>query len=232
MSISGKIKKLFSAGNSHYAKSFSQTGEDRIVSFIFDQIGIKNPSYIDIGAHDPFYINNTALFYSNSSRGINIEPDPELFKKFLHHRKNDINLNIGISDKSEKLPFYIMDARTLNTFSKKEVEYLTSIGHSIVDSIDIEVHPLEYIIDRYANNIFPDFATIDAEGIDSIIVKSLIKMASKPKVICVETIPYANTGIAPKNNQLIQDLIDIGYFLFADTYINSIFVKKELFENR
>ena len=48
--------------NQFLKKSYSQCGEDLIVKFIFDILNIKNPSYIDIGAHHPNYISNTALF--------------------------------------------------------------------------------------------------------------------------------------------------------------------------
>ena len=54
-------------------KSFSQCGEDLIVNYIFGLRGITKPTYLDIGANDPFYLNNTALFYINGCRGINIE---------------------------------------------------------------------------------------------------------------------------------------------------------------
>jgi hypothetical protein len=57
-------------------KSFSQSGEDLIIDFIFNALGISRPSYIDIGAHHPYYLNNTAIFYLRGARGINIEPDP------------------------------------------------------------------------------------------------------------------------------------------------------------
>lgn len=66
--------------------SYSQCGEDLIVSFIFNRLGILNPNYIDIGAHHPYKLSNTAFFYESGSRGINIEPD----QNYLLHL-----LNIG-----------------------------------------------------------------------------------------------------------------------------------------
>jgi hypothetical protein len=91
-----KIKEIFLTENTVVNKfkktSYSQSGEDVIVKFIFDCIGISKPTYLDVGAHHPYYISNTALFYESGSIGINIEPDPLLFKEFLNHRKNDIKL--------------------------------------------------------------------------------------------------------------------------------------------
>lgn len=112
------IANFFSSDEKKYEKkSFSQSGEDLIVKFIIDNLGINKPTYIDIGAHHPYFISNTALFYKNGCRGINIEPDPPLFKVFLKYRKEDVNLNIGISDCNSESDFYIISASTLNTFS-------------------------------------------------------------------------------------------------------------------
>ena len=38
-----------------YKKSYSQSGEDLVINFIFNAIGITHPSYLDIGAYDPYY---------------------------------------------------------------------------------------------------------------------------------------------------------------------------------
>jgi hypothetical protein len=101
-----KIYKFLFKSNKK--SSYSQSGEDLIISFIFDTLRIKKPSYIDIGAHHPYFISNTALLYENGSRGINIEPDPVLFKKINKVRKKDINLNFGIGEKESVMDFYIM----------------------------------------------------------------------------------------------------------------------------
>ena len=113
------ITRLLCSVDKKYKKtSFSQCGEDLIIKFIFDNIGIHEPSYIDIGAHHPYFISNTALFYKNGCRGINIEPDPILFKGFLKYRNEDKNLNIGVSSTNNEMDFYIISTPTLNTFSK------------------------------------------------------------------------------------------------------------------
>ena len=85
-------KALHSQQLNQYKVSYSQKGEDLIIKHIFDGLGIVEPSYLDIGAHHPYHISNTALFYKNGSRGINIEPDPDLFVEINRVRKEDINL--------------------------------------------------------------------------------------------------------------------------------------------
>ena len=87
-----------SAAGSPSHRSYSQCGEDLILGFLVRSLGIERPSYIDIGAHDPTYLNNTKLLYQRGSRGINIEANPALIQRFKRQRPADINLNIGVVD--------------------------------------------------------------------------------------------------------------------------------------
>lgn len=221
-------KKLnpFSRNNPIFKKSFSQCGEDIIIEHIFGK-RISKPTYIDVGAHHPWYFNNTAKFYLKGSVGINIEPDPFLFKSILKVRKKDINLNIGLANKKGILDFYIMEARTLNTFSKKEaLDYENTHGYKIQEIKKIEVNTLKYIIDNYFDGNPPDYISIDVEGMDFEIVKE-IDYNNPPIVICVETITFSETGNGKKNYELIEFIKNKGYINYADTYINTIFVLKD-----
>ncbi|MBD2107735.1 FkbM family methyltransferase [Nodosilinea sp. FACHB-13] len=207
--------------------SHSQCGEDLIVKFIFDNLGIQHPSYIDIGAHDPEYLNNTATFYLSGSIGINIEPDPILFKKFLNTRKRDLNLNIGVADTVDVIDFYFMSSPTLNTFSKIEADKYVEFGYPIVSIGKIKVDKLHNIIKTQWNNSFPDFLSLDVEGLDETILKSIDYEKNYPIVICVETMSFSKNGNGVKNKSIIEFLENNGYLVYADTYINTIFVRKD-----
>ncbi|SHM94994.1 FkbM family methyltransferase [Flavobacterium xinjiangense] len=223
------IAKFFSSKDGNNKKiSYSQSGEDLIVKFIFDNLGIQKPTYIDIGAHHPYFISNTALFYMNGCRGINIEPDPTLFKEFLKHRKEDINLNIGISDCNCELDFYIISSPTLNTFSKEEADKYSLQGNYVIKSIEkIKVETLADVLKNFSNGIFPQFLSLDAEGVDEIIIRELDFENNYPIVICIETISFSTSGNGIKNLKLIDYIVNKGYMLYADTHINTIFVRKE-----
>ncbi len=213
--------------------SYSQCGEDRILEFIFSELGIINPTYIDIGAYHPFKLSNTALLYKKGNRGINIEPNPILFKKFLKYRTQDINLNMGISDKKGKIDFYIVNVPTLSTFSKETVEKYKKQGNFFIEKIvPVNVDTIESVINDYCNGNFPDFLSLDAEGIDNLILKNLDYDENSPKVICVETISFATDGTGEKDHKLISYLEGEGYLNFADTYINTIFVKEKIWRRK
>src|ERR1035437_2058923 len=82
-----------------FRKSYSQCGDDLNIDYVFRWRGIAHPSYIDIGANHPYSISNTAIFYENGCRGINVEANPQLIFVFQAARPDDINLNVGIGDK-------------------------------------------------------------------------------------------------------------------------------------
>ena len=47
------------------------------------------------------------------------------------------------------------------------------------------------------------------------------------KVICLETIRCGNTKNATKMDDMIEYVLSKGYFVYADTYINTIFCQKD-----
>lgn len=224
------LKKFIGKKNNSYAQiSYSQSGEDLIINYIFTQLHIYNPTYIDIGAHHPFYLSNTALFYENGSRGINIEPDPTLFKAFLQSRKQDININIGIGSKKELIDFYLISSPALNTFSKEEAERYKQEGdYTITKIIPTFIDSINNVLNEYNSGKFPQFLNIDAEGVDQLIIESIDFNKVYPIVICVETISFSMSRKGIKNEFLIELILKNGYVLYADTYLNSIFVRKDI----
>ena len=222
------IRKKEVSKRKHEKKSYSQCGEDLIVEYIFNLRNITKPTYIDIGANDPFSISNTALFYNKGCTGINIEANPYLIKKFQDDRPLDINLSVGIGAKAGKLEFYVMNDSTLSSFSNIECEnYIKTGKYHIVDTIQIEVVTLDSVIDKYCNGIFPDFMSLDVEGMDLDILKSINYNISAPKIICVEAAEYSPIGTGSRRDELIDFLIEKGYYEYANTNLNAIMVKKD-----
>jgi FkbM family methyltransferase len=229
MNLIRKIQQ-FSQKKEHmdvnFRKSYSQCGEDMIVDYIFRLRGINRPSYIDIGANHPYFISNTAMFYERGCRGINVEANPQLIPVFQTARSEDTNLNVGIGDKEGELDFYIMENNTLSSFSKKECAYLVSNGQKLLRTEKIRVTTVSAVLSDYFNDTFPDFLSLDVEGMDFDILKSINWERHYPKVICVEAAEFSPTGSGKRRSELIDFLEGKGFYEYANTNLNAIMVNR------
>jgi FkbM family methyltransferase len=209
--------------------SFAQAGEDLIVQFAFEQLRIAHPSYLDIGAYDPFHFSNTALLHLTGSRGINIEPNPDAIGAFARYRPEDVNLNIGCSDVAGRLTYYRLSEPILNTFSQEAAAeaIAESTGRITIDSTaDVEVSTVADVLGLLGRRC-PEFLSLDVEGLDLRILRTLAGWPGRPVVVCVETITYSETRRNRKVTEVTDLLTDQGYRVFADTYINTVFVLAE-----
>lgn len=235
MYIRSVIKKFISTQTVNKIKSFqpsflyrkasySQCGEDLIVKYIFDSLDVHEPRYLDIGAHHPSYLSNTYIFYKSGSSGVNIEPDPQLFSYINKCRPRDININVGIADQRDTLDFYVMTSSTLNTFSLIEAKNAESEKVKIDKIIQITVVPINDILKEHFSQMKLDFLSLDVEGLDMKILQSFDFSICRPKVICVETITYSEKRDGKNVKEIELLLIGKGYFAYANTHINTIFV--------
>lgn len=213
-------------------ESYSQHGEDLLIRSALKMIGVEKPSYLDIGTNYPILGNNTFLFYSKGSRGVCIEPNPELFKLILGSRKRDtcLNIGIGVTD-GDSLDFYMMSSNALSTFVKSEADkYVKENNYGtqrIEKTIKVPVVSIDSIMTRYFSSGV-DIVSLDTEGYDFEILKSLNLKKYRPKVFCVETLHYEKEQKLKKQDEIISYMTEHGYFLYADTYVNSIFVDKRI----
>lgn len=208
-----------------YVKSYSQLGEDVVVRYVFNKLDIEHPSYIDIGANDPKCFNNTALLYEEGSRGINVEPDPSVFKELMHVRRGDLNLNVGVGEQNGTFTFYLFNDDKLSTFSKEEAERVVKENPALsFTEITVPMRTVDSVIEEHCKGVFPDFLSLDVEGLDRVVLESINYKKSAPKVICVETIRSLP--------EIESFLISKGYFKLSGSFLNTIFCKKELWDSR
>ena len=224
------IHKLFpSIGK----KTYAQYGEDILIESLCHTIGITSPRYIDIGTHHATNLSNTYLFYSKGSSGICIEPSPDLARAIEHKRPRDIvrAVGVGASSSNEPLPYYVLTAQTMNTFSKEDAEQTINApqmyGVQRIERIEhIPVIGINDIFQEYKDYL--DIVSIDTEGMDEEIVRAIDLATYRPKILCIETVDQDDAHVFQKNLALIEFLKSKGYIVYADTYVNTIFVDKAL----
>lgn len=189
------------AGHSdqHYGHTtYSQHGEDLLIVNMFKIWGIEKPTYLDIGAHHPLHCSNTALLYERGSEGVNVEANIRLMEEFKAARPYDHNICIGVAHISGTMDFFMYDPKSgRNTFSKEEQ---ASYGQLVRYYERLICVTINKIVEERLSGIWPDFLSVDAEGLDfSIIQSAEFTQANRPKLICAEVRDYATESF---NNML------------------------------
>jgi FkbM family methyltransferase len=214
----------------YHFNTYSQAGEDAILAFLFADKKMNSVTYLDIGTSTPDTCNNTYLLYTKGNTGVCVEADKSLIPIIQKTRPKDkvINVGVSVSDAKED-DFFIFDIKGLNTFDKTEAEKRSASGlFKITEVVKVPLASVNKIIKENFVT-YPDFLSIDIEGLDLDVLKSLDFNKFPIPVICVETCTYSENHIRSKDSSIEMFLISKGYEVYADTYINAIFVNKNWF---
>jgi len=212
--------------------SYSQMGEDVIIDYLFNSLKISHPTYLEIGTNQPKICNNTYGFYNRGCKGVCIEPDIEMVKAIKQQRPGNTVLNIGIGISDQAVANFYLFPGLMNgwsTFSKEEADIRKKSSGLDYRVTPVPLKNINTIMKNYFNP-YPNFISLDVEGLDLEILQSIEYDKFKPEVICVETITFGYLNNTEKKITAINDFMDSkGYFVYADTHINTIFCRSDLF---
>jgi FkbM family methyltransferase len=218
--------------------SFSQSGEDTIIRYIFRETGIAPGSirYLDLGANHAVHLSNTFSFYLDGARGVLLDANPVLAKELSEKRPGDTVINKCLSDKSgTKLDFYIMSGDGLSTTDYEAAQGFIRENPelSIKEKITVDSITLDEIIRDYFPDKAPELMNIDIEGMELTVLKMTDFEKFRPMVIICEMIEYRRgLTVGEKNQEILDFMRSKDYEEFAFTGINSIFIDKRFREGR
>ena len=153
---------------------------------------------------------------------------------FYKKRKKDINLNVAVGDSGGVMNFYVINPDTLSTLSESDAKRYQSLGEKIEKVVPVKTMTVADIVNTYSKGIFPDVLSLDAEGYDLAILKTIDWDVARPKIICVESIPYnrkmRNYFESMQKSEMIRYLRDKNYSIAAFTGINAILVDNSYLE--
>jgi FkbM family methyltransferase len=174
------IRKLYliQVRFSHYA----QFAEDISIRRLLEKK--KTGFFVDVGCFHPKKYNNTWRLYRQGWRGINIDIDPIKITGFNVVRTQDTNLCCAVSDQEGEIEyfsngFYALTTSLDQTFAETQGLYKKKKTQS---------KQLTTLIEQTAyKGREIDFLSVDAEGHDLAVLKSLDFDTYRPKLIAVET---------------------------------------------
>jgi len=198
---------------------YSQFGEDAVLREIISPTCNKG-IYVDVGAYHPIKFSNTYALHKRGWRGVNIDMDPIKIEAFKLARASDVNICAAIS--SEKAVKQAYNFSKYGLTSTLDPETAAAEGQAPVSVRDVETTTLDDVLEhsRYSNQEI-DLLSIDAEGHDYHVLRSIDLERYKPKIIIVESVSFSIRDII--DSEIYKHLEKSGYRLISWTHISLIF---------
>lgn len=205
--------------------SFAQQGEDIVLYHVLhDLLKVEAPTYLDVGAADPVAGSNTYLLYCTGGHGVLVEPNPMYVERLRRRRPRDVVVaaGVGIDDAREADYFVIRGRPALNTFSPESVATLRAeLGHDPVERVvRMPLVPIDEVIATRLGRA-PDLLSIDVEGLDLAVLRTLDFEAHRPGVVIAETIAAGSPGL---KTDLVEFVTGKGYAIRGGSMVNTVFV--------
>ena len=205
--------------------TYSQFGDDMQLINLFHQIGIGQPSYLDIGAHHPYVMSDTAALYQRGSRGINVDADRNLMIPFVMERNEDTNVCAAVSDKCSIASFYhIAKVPGCSTLVKNRAEAFVSElpQYGPIDIQTMVTVTLDQLVSKLCKNgCYPDFLNLNIGGNEYEVLKSSELLYSNgPAVIDVEV-------DGNEHEKFKKMMEENGYFFYIRLGVNEIYIREK-----
>jgi len=214
----------------HWHRHFSQFGEDVVLNDWMSK-DITNGFYVDVGCYHPSKFSNTCFLHKRGWHGINIDMDAIKVKCFDLARPGDSNINAAVSDKKETVTIYNFSRYGLGSTIDPQVAADTPMP--VLSKTEMETKTLTEIIDAGPfRDQRIDLLTIDAEGHDFAVIRSLDMGRYLPRVLLTEThLKDIDTILAQPMHQYLENL---GYKLFNWVGFTLIYAQPDngLFKDR
>ena len=217
------LLNIYTLLRAKFRGGYTKYQEDVIVEKILKEnfhIRTEEVQYIDIGANHFMRGNNTYLFSKAGANGILIEADPILCNKLIKKRKRDTVINAAIgTDDCKEIDFYVLSLPTRSSMDKSHIEQSLKQGLKINKVIKVPCINLNTLLDKY--KFEPDYLSIDIEGMDYKVLRSINYGQHNIKVIIAERTDEKND-----NGETMDDFMTrVGYKVQGKYGSNVIYVK-------
>lgn len=200
-------------------RAYSQTGEDLALNCLLRS---EPGFYVDVGCNHPTRNSNTFALYKAGWRGICIDANPGLINQFKRLRPRDVSICAAISDEEKEVVFtdFVDDH-----FSSLDADHLASWKPStaIARQRTVKTRTLSAILNEFNSPHAFDLLSVDVEGHDAHVLRSLDLDVYQPQLIVIEMHGFDINS--PHDSDIYRYLAARNYRLAGFLVLNGYFVR-------
>lgn len=206
--FSRAVKTILSGGSRIH---FSQYGEDVLLHKRFRKFDTQF-FYIDIGAHHPYHLSNTAYLWTLGWNGVNVDASSAVVAAFNSSRPNDLNIHAAVVSEETA-----STTPTVTFYSSKDIDNCATCDPDVAQerglthSHTVPCTSLTAIVEqahaRFAGRF--GFLNIDIEGLDDQVIQNIQAWPQKPQIVMIEI--YGATVANVLASRTCQLLERVGY---------------------
>ena len=204
--------------------SYAEGAEDIIVPYLYKyHFGLTTPGrYVDVGCNHPIRYSNTFALYLIGWRGVNIDANSDLVRECRRVRRQDICIQAAVSDSEREVTFHKAKELAVSTIDEERfVEWKKHFEFSDDDQETVVTKTLTAILDENWKIDRPiDLLSIDVEGHDLQVLRSLDLSRYRPRIIVIEVHDLG----ALNDTEIYAYLTENGYSLKFMAVLNAYFV--------
>jgi len=192
-----------------FSISWSQGGED--LALLHAIAGKKDGLFIDVGAHHPYRFSVTQHLSRIGWRGVNVDANSELIEIFNKERTLDINICAAVGTE-KSYTFTIFKEPALSSVNSEWKDNFQADGWEVEKTVTVPGITLRDIYDQNFSNVCIDLLSIDAEGSDFNVLKSMefesLQKARFPRFLLLEAAPPVKSALKTDS---VEYAICLGY---------------------
>ena len=211
-----KILKIYR--NRKPSIHYGEFGEDILINRILKNL--ETGKYVDVGCYHPYKGSLTAQLYKKGWKGINIDLSKSSIDLFNLVRKEDINLNLAVSDFNGQTSY----------FENSPINQQNSLikNNDNQKKIKIDCKNLNLILEENKFEKF-EYLNIDVEGNEQNVINGINLSKYRPILITIENNNlHINDYIESETYKI---LIKNNYTFISKTGVTNFFLKNEYAKN-
>lgn len=208
-------------------ESYGQCAEDLIVCALLvalaarEGLDLGHERYLEIGANHPVSCSTTYLLHRRLNMcGVLVEANPRLLDELRRFRPQDLVLHLAITPQGGgDATIHIAEEDELTSLDRRFVEDWPGWKVALRESLSVPALSLPELLEREFAGRAPLFLSIDIEGMDLDVLRTLDWTRWRPAIVQTEPSEHYHPGNADALTALLEGA---GYIVVARTPVNLI----------